>query len=157
MEIQMKLQEILDNAHVKRAIEIAKIGDHSIIFTGYRSVAIQFETWCYENGIESAVGDGREDYYDITIDVQKPRPEITVKWDTQSNGIFDRVALTDGFWPSDDFDNSTQRLLESATKTLELSPNDVKQVISVMVSIARSYQEEVQAYHLAEALQYWGK
>jgi len=153
----MQLQEILDNTHVKRAIEIAIIGDHSIIFTGYRPVAIQFETWCYENGIESAVGDSREDYYDITVDVQKPRPEITVKWDTQSDGIFDRVALTDGVWPSDDLNNTTQRLLESATKTLSLSPSDVVQIISVMVSIARSYQEEIQGYHLAEALQYWGK
>lgn len=168
----MKIEHILDNHHVKRALQVALVGEHSVYlnlpdndnyseddYINAYSTAFKFHEWGTDHNLIITIGydNDMKREYDIVVDVVAPHSKVASKWDEPEEKVLERVKNADSLlhYFNDNLDDTTIRLLESATKTLSLSSNDVKNIISVAVSVSRLSHDTLKAIYVAEALQYW--
>ncbi len=159
MEIQMKLQNIHQNYHVKRALEVALVGNHSVTLTGDNETALQFQEWGIENDLSIVVSNWNGQIgTDITVKCfAQDRPD-TRHLNESDIEIYKRVDNAQKW----DDDKPTQdlfdMLLKSAVKKLQLNDDQKSQVFMVAASISRLGNDEtLEVISLAEALKYWGK
>jgi len=154
----MELQNILDNHLVKRTLEIALIGDHSICLDfskGDYDTALRFQQWGIEQGLNIITSHEFLPDYDICLTVHKPREGEFVSRDRDSDkALFQRVSNAQNYELVVNYDDVTKRLLNSAVKTLNLSQTQFEQIVDVAESIACLSGGEFEVVHVCEAIQY---
>ena len=139
-----------------RAIEIAKTGEYSISihfdqdykngFDDYRCIKAFCKGW-----FENFVSDG-----DIKIEIIKPHSyEQKGKWETLED-ISTRIEKSLQFQkPELKLCDSSETLLKTATKKLDLSLSQVEKIKQIAVTIAQmDFSKTIQAQHIAESIHY---
>ena len=153
--------QIIGNAHVKRALEIAERGNHSILIIGNPNdvvkddhplpVNVQF-VWPCPCGNFS---DPRLSCFCLLEDVQRHRSgfpvcEITIELvrSTFSELVSEKIV-------PESIDDTSKRLLETGYNKLSLTVQDIAHVLAVAYTImAMDDEHNLKAQHIAEAIQY---
>lgn len=162
---------IPDNAHVKRGIEVALVGDHSVmliydllcedIADAFIELYPQFQKVqsceCGYKGSELPCTCETTPKYpkaDIYLDVKRPFWE-RIHYNRSDDDVLKRVELAKQVKVKDDLDSDVKRLLKSAWNQMYLTWSEYLSVVSVSKSIAALMGEtEIKTVHIAEALQY---
>ncbi len=144
----MRFDDIKGSAHVKRALEVAAAGGHTVSLFGdgcLTALAILADGI----GIE-VVADGA----DITVEVPI-RPSWVNYVGEPHEHVIERIKACRENNPDLPMDDLASVLLRAATKNYSLNPVRVCQVVDVAVTIANlAGAQSIHAAHMAEAIQY---
>lgn len=145
--------------HLNRAIEIAKLGNHSISVhfnEDYENAVSDFNTMkeYYSDWFTNFVKDNA----DMKIDITKPIPEMVVKKSkyekiSEVNKRIEKVFANET--PTYNLSNASQIILKRAMSSLNLSLDQMTKIESVAKTITKLHgKNNVEIEHLAEAIQY---
>jgi hypothetical protein len=145
--------------HLNRAIELAKIGNHSISIhfnEDYENAVSDFNTMkeYYSDWFTNFVKDNA----DMKIEITKPIPEMVVKKSkyekiSDVNKRIEKAVANET--PTYNLCSASQSILKRAMSSLNLSLDQLTKIESVAKTIAKSCNKNnVAIEHIAEAIQY---
>jgi len=147
-ETKMKFNDVRGNHHVRRALEVAAAGGHTIAFTGEGQVG-NFERLAKSLGV--TVGN----HADITVEVPPIKEGNPWGIGEPHERIVERIEACrkdNSDLPMEELANT---LLNAATKYYSLSDVRVCQTVDVAVTVANlAGAKSVCAAYMAEAIQY---